>query len=435
MDRLRSRPALGIAVLSAAVLVVVAGLGIGPASAVPSGTALRHLLVLPVNWAAGNGSPAAPQTRTANEIFALVDHNRAYYTEVSYGQFPGWHVTGLGGPEGLTISPPRMDAGNVCGSLFETDVKNGADAIAQNSGLVLSQFDAVLYYFSAVPQCPWGGLSSGHSVWLNNASEMGVFHELGHTLALSHGQALACWDEAGHAVALSGNCEVISQGDPHNIMGSGIGGLSAIMRFDVGWMNGRIVDVSQAGGSFTLEPLEVSTPGAQALRVTDGSTTLWLEYRQPIGLDGQWGSDWDFGILVYEQIPNVGLGSFLMDMTPTSSNGFRDAAMLAGTSWVDPLGMLRITVNSTSATAASVTIAPNLAVVPDIVGLNRVSAAGALSAAGLMLGYERDRVITDCSDGVGQVLSQTPAAGSLALIGTAVNFTFGVKPSGRLVCS
>jgi hypothetical protein len=227
---------------------------------------------------------------------------------------------------------------------------------------------------------------------------------------------------------------VLSQGDPHNIMGSGPGGLSAIMRFDVGWMSGRIVDVSTAGGTFTLAPLEsLTATQPQALRITDGSTTLWLEYRQPLGLDGVWGADWDYGVLVYDQLPNVGLGSFLLDMTPTSTGGFSDGAMLAGTTWTNPLGSLRITVTATTSTAAQLTITPNTVSVPDIVGLNRNGAAGALAAVGLTLGNETDHTVTDC-DLVGQVLTQNPAAGSQAVIGSPVSFSYAVKPSGTLHC-
>jgi hypothetical protein len=77
---------------------------------------------------------------------------------------------------------------------------------------------------------------------------------------------------------------------------------------------------------------------------------------------------------------------------------------------------------------------PVTSMVPTIVGANRSTAAGRLAAAGLALGNERDVVETDCSQ-IGLVLDQTPAAGSAAPAGSAVAFSFGVKPSGTLHCS
>ncbi len=68
-----------------------------------------------------------------------------------------------------------------------------------------------------------------------------------------------------------------------------------------------MVDVGAARGSYTVQPLENATAGVQALRITDGSTTLWLEYRQALGVDG-YGSMpvGNYGVLLYDQVPDVG---------------------------------------------------------------------------------------------------------------------------------
>jgi hypothetical protein len=80
------------------------------------------------------------------------------------------------------------------------------------------------------------------------------------------------------------------------------------------------------------------------------------------------------------------------------------------------------------------TIAADLRTVPNMVGANRLTASGILDQAGLLLGNERDVMLTDCSQ-IGQILDQTPPAGSQARRGSGVNYTFDVKPSGKLHCS
>ncbi len=119
-----------------------------------------------------------------------------------------------------------------------------------------------------------------------------------------------------------------------------------------------------------------------------------------------------------------------MDMTPTSSGGFGDAALPSGSTCIDPLGTLKITVNSISPTGAQVTVAQDTRTVPNIVRRTRAVAANALLAAGLVLGSEADEVIADCFINGGLILDQDPVAGTLAPRGSAVGFTIGVNHPG-----
>jgi len=74
---------------------------------------------------------------------------------------------------------------------------------------------------------------------------------------------------------------------------------------------------------------------------------LWIEYRYPIGRDL-------FvlsvpGVIVHQQNGN---GTARLNMQPTTG-----PALPAGATWVNPLGVRKITVNWANSTGASITIA------------------------------------------------------------------------------
>jgi hypothetical protein len=416
-------------VMSVGVMLVL-GVGIGarPAAAVPTGTAERHALVMVVGWNAGNGSPPAPVDRTVLETASMIGvTDKNWYTAVSHGQFPGWHARGMGP---YTITAPRMDAGGVCGAQFETDVTTSAEQAARAQGVDPAYYQAVVVYFSHVPQCPWFGLADDRHVWINGAESLNLHvtvMEMGHTLGLGHALALSCQDPAGHPVALSDRCDTVPYGDPLNASGGGTGSFSAIQQYDLGWMSGRLREVPAAGGTFTLLPLEVNDLGVQALRLVDGSATLWIEYRQPLGVDD--GLNQTFaGVIVYRQLPGQGLTSYLLDMTPGPFYGFLDARMPVGVPWINPLGTMKITVVSAGPAGAQVVIESALPVVPNVRGATVTVATNTLVAAGFKRGTIHYFVDDDCVS-IGRVDSQIPTAGTHAPTGTSVDLWAGTQPS------
>jgi hypothetical protein len=69
------------------------------------------------------------------------------------------------------------------------------------------------------------------------------------------------------------------------------------------------------------------------------------------------------------------------------------------------------------------------AAVPSVVGFSQSDASATLQAAGFVLG--RVALVVDLTcEFIGEVKTQTPAAGTLARLGTAVNVTIG-KPGGK----
>jgi eukaryotic-like serine/threonine-protein kinase len=71
--------------------------------------------------------------------------------------------------------------------------------------------------------------------------------------------------------------------------------------------------------------------------------------------------------------------------------------------------------------------------VPDLTGLTLGQASNAVRAVGLALGHETEVVMSDCI-GIGIVQNQSVAPGTLLQLGSAINFSVGVRPSGTHVC-
>ena len=71
--------------------------------------------------------------------------------------------------------------------------------------------------------------------------------------------------------------------------------------------------------------------------------------------------------------------------------------------------------------------------VPRVIGDTRAQASQALVSAGLTVGTVSTRVDNTCNN-IGTVLSQSPAAGTMVQLGTAVSFTIGQAPAPPHLC-
>jgi hypothetical protein len=411
----------------AAVAAVLVGTTFGgsPADAAATGSAPRSVLIILVNWAAGNGTPAAPPDAVTPATAAgqVGGTDVGWYQATSYGQFPGWNAAAIGS---YLIAPPPNDG---CGNVFRANIQAGGNQAALANGFDPANYSVVMYYFSPVP-CGWGGWTVGSNIWINGSMITATtVHELGHTLLLGHGHSQTCVNGSGQQVALSGNCQSSEYGDVYNVMGCcGPGSFTAMQKFDLGWMSGRKQDVPASGGTYTLQPLEATAPGLQTLRVVDGNETFWLEYRQPIGVDNWLSPSSTQGVLIHRQLPEglTQYGSNLLDMTPGSPAGFSDAGLPAGASWVDPLGTMMVTVNSVSAAGAQITVKSTIPVVPDVRGELAADAKSILQAAGYVV--VRQPVVDHSCENIGLVVSQSPPGGTVLAAGSTVTVRIGVKP-------
>jgi hypothetical protein len=323
-----------------------------------------------LNWAGNPPDSVTPGT-LANQVAAT----SMRYQQYSYLQLTGWTTTALGP---LTVAAPPFEADGSCGWDFMSSLRNAGDAAAASASLDPDRFDAVLFYFPRVTQCGWTvrqRSTDQHDpkfLYLNGASRVeNIAQALGMAMLATPAHSLVCTDAAGRPTPLSTDCRTLDT-DPYNVLGGGVNSPGVVQKFQAGWLTGTgwAEDVGQPStrygtgvvapdmqtGTSTIEPLEeIRTPGPfgehVAQRWFDGATELWLEYRQPIGVDAGMRPASD-GLLVYLATHPGCSGacpvqSNLLDMTPgADGRTFNDAVLRVGQSWRNPLGHARITVIS-----------------------------------------------------------------------------------------
>jgi M6 family metalloprotease-like protein len=190
-----------------------------------------------------------------------------------------------------------------------------------------------------------------------------VSHESGHQLGLSHSGTITDQPTSvvGPITAPGAHTEY---GDDFSVMSvNNLGLYPASHKAEVlNWMTaGSNYQVVQSGGTYTLQPLELSTPGLQALKVQRGTGNpgyyLWVEYRQPIGAyDSTLPSQPFSGALIHYEDPTTGAYTNLLDFTPGDTLK-TSPALLAGQTWADPYSNLSI--SALSATASALTVSVN----------------------------------------------------------------------------
>jgi hypothetical protein len=413
----------------------------------------RGAVVITVALSATNDTPATVPDQTPAQVEAsVIEASRPWFQQASHGVFAGYSALKRGPITVQTTAP-------VCSTAWLNQIGDQANAALQrlDPGLAdLSRYGAVIYYFGRVDACAFPGApdgaagwaqlpAQGNRVWLNGDSSLRtVVHELGHNLGLNHSGSLACADAISRQVPLAddNHCTPDEYGDGYSSMGSSLSdGYSPAQLAQLGWNDGHVLTVNVQGTAsnpsarYFLAPAEANGAGmTQALRLLDGATTIWLEYRLPTGnttpgLNG--------GLLVRSEQPSRAGSPFLLAMNQPDSAGpfmIPHPQMNVGQSWSNPLGTMQIRLDSADGTGASMTISssfvpppPSQVAVPDILGDSRAQASSALSAAGLTLGTQTG-VIDDSCNNIGSVLSQTPTAGTLLAPGTAVNVTIGQMP-------
>jgi hypothetical protein len=286
-----------------------------------------------------------------------------YYDENSYGMLK------LSG----RVEGPIPFSGTAC---------NNFDPLAQN---VVAQVTALgrtynhyyLYWGTEQPCGPgWGAQGTrnkpGKYVWLNNDGTFctATGQEIGHNFGLMHASTMDC----GTAIMSNdtSTCTSNEYGNPMTVMGGGCGHLISVEKWYSGFFQGCNAVKVKSSATFTLLPIETACNGIQALQIpmspsapvrttttsqSNGNVTVkfyYLELRGGVGMD----TGAKTGVFVHAaaDVPapsTNGIRTFLLDMNP-ATNAFDP--MSAGQTFSDPAGGVSFTLNSVSATKASITV-------------------------------------------------------------------------------
>ena len=240
---------------------------------------------------------------------------------------------------------------------------NAARTAVTASGVDLSGYDHVMYYWPQQSACSWAGLGQlpGTTTWINGSNTTRVLaHEIGHNLGEHHASAAGGCVEGGASVvipAATTSCTVSEYGDAFTIMGSSSYYLhTAATRVHRGWMEAATTTAGQAS-SWTIAPVDAGS-GVRLVRIPRGDGSyLSLEYRQPQGFFDTFSSTAPVATGVTIRLDH-GVGNrqtVLFDANPATAT-YGDAPLAAGRSVTDPVSGATVTVETVSASGAQVSI-------------------------------------------------------------------------------
>lgn len=317
-------------------------------------TGAHSVLIMMVYW-------TTPDSMTpAQAVSQVGTTDNAWYLGTSYNQL-GLSATAT---PWMAI-PDSTQSGTTC-NLYQ--ILADGEAAATANGYSPSSYDHEMIYIPiGTPGCNvWAGQGevNGRITWIYGYMDTRVTtHELGHNLGLWHSHSLTCHDPAnpGAYATFSTLCDPYAEyGDTWDSMGNCCftdtpGQFNAEQKQNLGWMQNRVATAGTGTQTFTIAPLEQAVAALQAV-VVPGDQTYWVDYRQAISQDSYLSGypGVTDGVEVHIPQPASGTnGTDLLDMTPNGS--FSDEALPVGHSWASAGGVV-ITVNSATATGASVTV-------------------------------------------------------------------------------
>jgi hypothetical protein len=303
--------------------------------------------VMLVNFSDKATQPYTPAT--AQSIFFTTTSN--FDLENSYGQT--WLTGDVFGWYTIALTSTVCDYNTLSAQ---------AQAAASAAGVNLSNYSRYVFAFPD-NACGWWGLGTvgGYpsSAWINGSLQLMVAgHEMGHNFGLDHSHSLDC----GTAV-LGTTCTMSEYGDTLDIMGSSSPyDFNSFQKERLGWLNygaSPPLTTVASSGTWSIEPMETNGSGSKALKVPRGTTGsyFYVELRRGLGFDAGLTSNTNVsnGVVVHLASPSDPNSSDLLDMTAGASS-WSDPALVAGQSYTDTTSGVTITVNTVSATAASVTV-------------------------------------------------------------------------------
>ncbi|WP_232450888.1 carbohydrate-binding protein [Burkholderia ubonensis] len=322
-------------------------------------TGARRVLLLSAHFTGQQANPAEPVRKAVfgdGDDFASLAH---YVKLASRGKLT------LTGTMLTDVDLGAFPAGCQSGTIIAQ-----ARAAALARGVDSAEFDYLFVDYPRSSECKFAGLAARPGQWiLSNGSGHGYWmwtHEFGHGLGAGHPDSLQNCPTDGGAVMLGDGCAKGGIDDPTDTVGGGGRRMYPVdYQLFAGWLDEGDVPMLFKPGTYRLAPLWSTLTGKQGYRLprADGSVLL-LEFRRPAGAKGTY-EDWPDtspfvnGVTVrIVRYPGGTIQNTLVDATPGSQDGMKDAPLMPGKSLVDTLSGRRITVLSADESGAVVRIDP-----------------------------------------------------------------------------
>lgn len=286
-------------------------------------------------------------------VFTTVN---AYFDEASYGE------STLNGDivNGVTVS---LDP-SVCNT---SALASDADIIIREKGYEPDSYDHVMYIATNNSGCTWDGKGTvggtPGKTWIKRPTPSTIAHELGHNFGLHHAHSIACSGEATSNDIST--CGFYDYGDSLGRMGNSNypNHFNGFNKENLGWMSGRIVELSESG-TVSLSVYEEQYPtSSQVLKILKGmdseGNTVWyyLEYRQAVGFDTSVLTkypNFQNGVILRQGTDNDLNSSYLLDSTPETN--WLDITINPGAPYYDVENNIEINVISADGNEAVVEV-------------------------------------------------------------------------------
>ncbi len=306
--------------------------------------------------ASAAGSVFGPYTLGASTSYSCLNAVQIFYDAVTAAAAAGVHLQGY---TRISLVLPSLSCG-WAGFTITGSAGAGCSLWTTSDGTLTASLSYEVDSYFTQAAYPWAS-ARDQAVAL-------VSHESGHQLGLDHSGTISDQPTAvvGPVSAPGAHTEY---GDDFSVMSvNNMGLYPAPHRVEVlNWMaGGSNYQLVQSSGTYTLQPLEISPPGLQALKVQRGTGNpgyyLWVEYRQPIGAyDSTLPTQPFSGALIHYEGPTTGAYTNLLDFTPGDTLK-TSPALLAGQTWTDPYS--NVSISALSATASGLTVSVNYGAAP-----------------------------------------------------------------------